>query len=201
MNPGADTLQNLRVEAATCTRCPLYEPATQTVFGEGSPSAGLMLVGEQPGDKEDIAGLPFVGPAGRLLDRALLAAGIDREQVYVTNAVKHFKFQRRGKVRLHKTPDRSEIAACRYWLDRELEAVDPALVVVLGASAAKALLGPSFRVTRERGKVVRAPDLPPVVATVHPSAVLRAEEQRDEMFDGLVNDLAVAANVLAGLRR
>jgi uracil-DNA glycosylase family protein len=190
-----DTLQVLAGDAASCTRCPLYRPATQTVFGEGPVDAPMMLVGEQPGDQEDRAGRPFVGPAGRLLDRALAAAGIDRADTYVTNAVKHFKFESRGKARIHKKPDRSEIAACRPWLDRELEVVAPDLVVLLGATAAQGLLGGTFRVTRQRGQLIERPDLPPMVATIHPSAVLRAED-REAQFEGLVADLRVAAGLL-----
>jgi uracil-DNA glycosylase family protein len=190
-----DTLQELAGDTASCTRCPLYRPATQTVFGEGPADATMMLVGEQPGDQEDRAGRPFVGPAGRLLDRALAAAGIDRADTYVTNAVKHFKFEARGKARIHKKPDRSEVAACRPWLDRELEVVVPDLVVLLGATAAQALLGGAFRVTRERGQLIERPDLPPMVATIHPSAVLRAGD-REAQFEGLVADLRVAAGLL-----
>jgi DNA polymerase len=189
-------LEELRAEAAGCTRCPLYERASQTVFGAGSAGARLMLVGEQPGDKEDRAGLPFVGPAGQLLDRALVAAGIDRSEVYVTNAVKHFKFEPRGKRRIHQKPDRSEITACRPWLDAEMAAVGPALLVLLGATAAQALLGASFRVTKSRGQLLRPEGLPPAVATIHPSAVLRGDD-REGMFEGLVADLRVAAGVLA----
>jgi uracil-DNA glycosylase family protein len=193
-------LDEVRREAAACTNCPLYRDATQTVFGEGPAGARLLLVGEQPGDQEDRAGRPFVGPAGRLLDRALVEAGIDRDDTYVTNAVKHFKFQSRGKARLHKKPDRSEVAACRPWLDRELALVSPALVVLLGATAAQGLLGSAFRVTRERGRLIERPGLPPMVATIHPSAVLRADD-RDVQFDGLVADLRVAADLARSAAR
>jgi uracil-DNA glycosylase family protein len=193
-------LEQVRHEADACTNCPLYRDATQTVFGEGPAGARLLLVGEQPGDQEDRAGRPFVGPAGRLLDRALAEAGIDRDDTYVTNAVKHFKFQSRGKARLHKKPDRSEVAACRPWLDRELELVSPALVVLLGATAAQGLLGSAFRVTRERGRLIERPGLPPMVATIHPSAVLRADD-RDVQFDGLVADLRVAADLVRSAAR
>ena len=193
---GRSDLEVVRRDAADCTRCPLYLEATQTVFGEGRAGAPLLLVGEQPGDQEDLAGRPFVGPAGKVLDRALQAAGINRADTYVTNVVKHFKFERRGKARIHKKPDRSEITACRHWLDRELALVEPELVILLGATAAQALLGATFRVTRERGQVIERPDLPPMVATIHPSAVLRADN-REAMFEGLVADLRVAASVHA----
>jgi len=187
-------LDALRTEAASCTRCPLYERATQTVFGEGRPDARFLFIGEQPGDREDLAGRPFVGPAGGVLDRALAAAGIGRDDAYVTNAVKHFKFEPRGKARIHKKPDRSEVAACRYWLDHELALVEPQVAVLLGATAAQALLGASFRVTREHGQLIERPGLPPMVATIHPSAVLRSDD-REAMFDGLVADLRVAATL------
>jgi uracil-DNA glycosylase family protein len=188
-------LEGLRAEAATCTRCPLYQRATQTVFGEGPVPARLMMVGEQPGDQEDRRGTPFVGPAGRILDEAMTAAGIERSAVYVTNAVKHFKWEPKGKARIHKKPDRAEVSACHVWLDRELAVVAPELVVLLGATAAQALLGPSFRVTRERGRVLAREGLPPLLATIHPSAVLRAPD-RDAQLAGLVADLQEAARVL-----
>jgi DNA polymerase len=192
----ADRLEDLRAEAATCTACDLYARATQTVFGEGPRRASLLLVGEQPGDQEDRAGHPFVGPAGGILDRALAGAAIEREDVYVTNAVKHFKWKPRGKRRLHEKPNRREIVACRQWLDAELDAVDPDVVVLLGATAGQALFGAKFRVGEARGQLL---DLGrwPVVATIHPSAVLRAEEgeDREELFDGLVVDLRRAAEV------
>jgi uracil-DNA glycosylase family protein len=188
-------LEGLRVEAASCTRCPLYQRATQTVFGEGPVPARLMMVGEQPGDQEDRRGAPFVGPAGRILDDALVAAGIDRSAVYVTNAVKHFKWEPKGKARIHKKPDRSEVSACHVWLEREMAVVGPELVVLLGATASQALLGPAFRVTRERGQVLERPGLPPLLATIHPSAVLRAPD-RDVQLAGLVADLRVAAGIL-----
>jgi uracil-DNA glycosylase len=189
------TLQDLRRQAASCTRCPLWEKATQTVFGEGRADARLVLVGEQPGDQEDRAGAPFVGPAGQLLDRALAEAGIDRGEAYVTNAVKHFKWEPRGKARIHAKPGRSEVAACRHWLDQELAVLRPELVVLLGATAAQALLGPGFRVTRQRGQVIEQLGSPPVLATIHPSAVLRSRD-RDADFESLVADLRVAAGVL-----
>ncbi|GAA3082402.1 hypothetical protein GCM10010464_53150 [Pseudonocardia yunnanensis] len=190
-------LDALRHEAAHCTACELYKSATQTVFGEGPPAAWLMLVGEQPGDKEDIAGRPFVGPAGRVLDTALERAGIDRGEVYITSAVKHFRFEQRGNRRLHKTPGVTHIRACRPWLDGELRAVRPAAVATLGAVAGKALLGPRFRITDARGKVLDW-EGHQLVPTVHPSAILRGPpETRDEALDALVSDL----RVVAGLRR
>ena len=186
-------LDALRREAAHCTNCELYEPATQTVFGEGPPTAWLMLVGEQPGDKEDIAGEPFVGPAGRVLDTALERAGIDRAEVYLTNAVKHFRFERRGNRRLHKTPGVTHIRACRPWLDGELRAVRPAAMATLGAVAGKALMGPSFRITDTRGQVLDW-EGHRLVPTVHPSAILRGPvEARDEALAALVADLQVVA--------
>ena len=154
-----------------------------------------MLVGEQPGDQEDRRGAPFVGPAGRILDEALVAAGVDRSTVYVTNAVKHFKWEPKGKARIHKKPDRSEVSACHVWLERELALVAPELVVLLGATAAQALLGPAFRVTRERGRVLAREGLPPLLATIHPSAVLRADDH-DVAYAGLVADLRIAAGLL-----
>jgi DNA polymerase len=202
--PQGAGLADLRAAAADCTGCPLYEPASQTVFGAGPRSATIMLVGEQPGDQEDRAGAPFVGPAGRLLDKALAAAGIDRAACYLTNAVKHFKYKpaERGKRRIHQTPSRTEVVACRPWLLAELTVVHPGMVVLLGAVAAKSLLGSSFRLTEHRGELLELPTeidgtaLPGahLVTTVHPSAVLRAED-RTTAFDGLVADLTVAANV------
>ena len=186
----------LAVEAGRCTACPLHRDATQAVVGEGPLDARLVLVGEQPGDREDVAGHPFVGPAGRLLDRALDAAGIQREAAYLTNVVKHVKFEWTGQVRLHKKPSSSEVTACRPWLDAELALVQPELVVVLGATAARALLGSRFRVTRGRGEVLRRAGLPPLLATVHPSSVLRTDD-RDAAFAGLVADLEVAASVIS----
>ena len=191
---GAD-LDELRAAAASCQGCDLHENATQTVFGAGPADARVVIVGEVPGDQEDREGEPFVGPAGRLLDRALAEAGIDRSLVYVTNAVKHFKFvpAERGKRRIHKTPSRTEVVACRPWLDAELDRVGPELVVALGATAAKSLLGQDFRVTEQRGSVLSMPDREErVVATVHPSAVLRAND-REAAYQGLVADLTVAA--------
>lgn len=195
----AATLDSLRDAAADCTACPLWENATQTVFGEGSPASRIVLVGEQPGDAEDRVGRPFVGPAGRLLDRALAAAGIDRALVYVTNAVKHFKWTPRGKRRIHKTPAQREIDACSRWLDGELAALAPVLVVCLGATAARAILGPEARVGALRGKVLERGSAPPVVVTVHPSYVLRLQgPEQDAAFDEFVRDLRLAAPFLPG---
>jgi uracil-DNA glycosylase len=193
--PEQADLDALGKAAAGCTACDLYRDATQTVFGEGSPDAEVMLVGEQPGDGEDKAGRPFVGPAGRLLDRALEEAGIDRELAYVTNVVKHFKFERRGKVRLHKKPNAEEIRACLPWLEAELAVVRPRVLVALGATAAQALLGSSFRVSRQRGEFVDSDLAPRVLATVHPSSILRApdDEARALAYKGFVADLTVVA--------
>jgi DNA polymerase len=191
--PAEHTLRALRAAAPTCHGCPLYKDATQVVFGVGSATARVMLIGEQPGDSEDLAGVPFVGPAGRLLDDALAAAGIPRDQTYVTNAVKHFKFTRRGKRRIHDKPTRYEIAACRPWLGAELEAIAPDIVVVLGATAAQALLGSAFRVTKERGQALDTDLATYTFATVHPASVLRApdEDLRREAREALLADFAV----------
>jgi DNA polymerase len=197
--PDTTDLEALRGAAPDCRGCPLWEPATQVVFGRGGPGARLVLVGEQPGDVEDQRGLPFVGPAGRLLVTALDEAGVDRSQVYVTNAVKHFAFTPRGKRRIHRTPDRWEVEACRPWLDAELAAVQPELVVLLGATAAQVVFGRSFRVTQSRGVLLDWPGGgPQALATIHPSAVLRAGDQRDEAHAGLVGDLRVVAAAMAG---
>jgi DNA polymerase len=197
----APSLSSLRAEASECTRCDLYRDATQTVFGEGPARARLVLIGEQPGDREDREGHPFVGPAGHLLDRALDAAGIDRASVYLTNAVKHFKWKRgSGKVRLHQKPNREEVRACAPWWEAELAVVRPDLVVLLGATAAQAVLGPKVRVTRDRGIVLGADDTHAfdALVTVHPSAVLRTKPpERDVAFDALVHDLEVAAGHLS----
>jgi DNA polymerase len=191
------SLSSLREAAAGCRACPLWRTGTQTVFGEGARQSELMLVGEQPGDREDREGHPFVGPAGRLLDEALEEAGIDRTRAYVTNAVKHFKWQARGKRRIHAKPAWSEVAACRPWLDAELAVVKPAVLVCLGATAAQALLGKSFRVTRDRGKPVESELAPNVLATIHPSAILRADpETREVERAAFVDDLKVAASLL-----
>src|SRR5690242_1600528 len=189
----AKSLKQLREEARGCQDCPLWANATQTVFGAGDPHARVMLVGEQPGDEEDRKGLPFVGPAGRLLDRALEAAGIDRSELYVTNAVKHFKWEPRGKRRLHKTPAQREIEACHQWLEGEIRAVKPRAIVCLGATAAKALLGPGFRVSVSRGKPVKSAHAPLVFATFHPSALLRIrdEAEKEAAFRQLVGDLSL----------
>jgi uracil-DNA glycosylase len=188
-----------RREAASCTACDLWRDATQTVFGEGPVPAPMMLVGEQPGDREDLAGRPFVGPAGRLLDEALAAAGIERDRVYLTNAVKHFKWTARGTRRIHDRPNARQLEACRPWLDAELAAVRPDVLVLLGATAAQALLGRSFRVTKQRGEALEETGIARrVVATVHPSSVLRQrdEEARREAREGLVDDLRTAARLL-----
>jgi uracil-DNA glycosylase len=194
----AESLKTLRAEAARCTRCELYRRATQTVFGEGTRRARVMLVGEQPGDREDLEGRPFVGPAGRLLDQALVAAGIDRGEVYVTNAVKHFKWEPRGKRRIHQKPNAREIAACRPWLDAELAAVRPEVVVALGATAAQALFGRAFKVTKMRGREVPSTLAPHALATVHPSSILRApdDETRHRELRAFVEDLAIVAKLL-----
>jgi uracil-DNA glycosylase len=193
---GKADLDDLRRAATGCQACDLYRNATQTVFGEGGEGARLMLVGEQPGDREDIAGEPFVGPAGRLLDEALEAAGVDRATVYVTNVVKHFKWRRApsGKRRLHQKPDRGEVEACRPWLEGEVARVRPELLVLMGATAAQAILGSAFRVTRDRGRVGPTSLGPPALATIHPSAVLRARTsaERAAALMGLVDDLRVA---------
>jgi DNA polymerase len=195
------TLTTLRENAAGCTRCDLYQRATQTVFGEGRAGATLMLVGEQPGDAEDTAGHPFVGPAGRLLDDALERAGIDRARTYVTNAVKHFKWEPRGKIRLHKKPNSLEIAACRPWLEAEIAAVRPQLIVCLGATAAQGLLGAQFRLTKHRGEVFPT-NYGPVTATIHPSAILRMPEPaaKEAEIASLVQDLKVAAEYATARR-
>ena len=193
----ARSLRSVAEAARACQACDLWSRATQTVFGEGPRTARVVFVGEQPGDKEDLAGHPFVGPAGRVLDEALSEAGIDRKRVFVTNAVKHFKWRASGKRRLHERPNGTEIAACRMWLELELQLVKPDIVVALGATAAQALLGPAFRVTRQRGTVVSSPLAPRVVATVHPSSILRApEESRDEEMRAFVRDLRIVAKLI-----
>jgi uracil-DNA glycosylase len=198
--PDTSSLAQLRQASRSCTACHLYKRATQTVFGEGLRDAPMMLVGEQPGDYEDVAGKPFVGPAGKIMDRALEEAGIDRSQVYVTNAVKHFKWEPRGKRRIHQKPNSREIAACRPWLEAELRVVKPKLLVCLGATAAQAVFGPSFRVTRERGKVLSSKVAPRVLATVHPSSLLRQpdEESREREYKRFVVDLRAALKAAAG---
>jgi uracil-DNA glycosylase family protein len=194
--PDKRSITALRSAVQRCRGCPLYADATQAVFGEGTLKAEVMLVGEQPGDQEDLAGAPFVGPAGNVLDRALVEAGIDRHSAYVTNAVKHFKWKARGTRRIHDKPTWTETMACRPWLDAELALVKPRALVLMGAVAAQALLGKGFRVTRERGKPLDSELAGLVVATIHPSAVLRAEN-RDEMFAGLVRDLRVVSRTFA----
>ena len=191
----APTIDQLRSEAARCQACDLYKEATQTVFGEGAEHSRLMLVGEQPGDQEDIQGHPFVGPAGRVLERGLDEAGTDRRRVYVTNAVKHFRFTRRGKRRLHEKPNASQVRACRPWLEAEIEVVKPRLLVLLGATAAQAVMGPAFRVSRQRGEVLESPFGVAALATVHPSSILRAvdDESRDAAMASFIADLRVAA--------
>ena len=193
--PDARSVTALREAAASCRSCDLWKDATQTVFGEGPSKAGLMLVGEQPGDQEDLQGKPFVGPAGRLLEKALEVAGIDRRQVYLTNAVKHFRWTRRGKRRLHEKPNAGQVQACRPWLEAEIEVVKPRLVVLLGATAAQSVMGPAFRVSKQRGEVLASPLGVPVLATVHPSSILRAAdgESRNEAMAAFVADLEVAA--------
>lgn len=192
--PETSSLATLKSAAKSCTACHLYKHATQTVFGEGAKGARLMLLGEQPGDQEDLAGKPFVGPAGEILDRALEEAGINRAEVYVTNTVKHFKWEPRGKRRIHKKPNSREIAACRPWLEAELRVVRPGLLVCLGATAAQAIFGPAFRVTRERGRVLASELTPKVLATVHPSSLLRQpdEESREREYKHFVADLRAA---------
>jgi len=194
----AQSLKKTREEAKACRDCPLWANATQTVFGAGDPHARVMLVGEQPGDEEDKKGRPFVGPAGRLLDRALEAAGVDREHLYVTNAVKHFKWQARGKRRLHKTPAQREIDACHQWIEREIALVKPQVIVALGSTAAKALIGRDFKVSVQRGQFVESPLAPHVFATFHPSALLRLrdEEEKDAAFAQLVGDLELINKAL-----
>ncbi len=194
--PPERDLASLAEAAAGCRGCPLWKPATQTVFGDGPPDARVVLVGEQPGDQEDKEGEPFVGPAGQVLDRALAEAGIDRELAYVTNAVKHFKFEPRGKRRIHKNPSATEVRACGPWLAAELQALAPDVTVALGATAAKALLGNDFRVSRQRGQVVDV-DGARMVATVHPSSILRGpSEDREANLAAMVADLEVVADLL-----
>ena len=192
--PERPTLDALREAAAGCKACPLWENATQTVFGEGAAEAGVVFVGEQPGDREDIEGRPFVGPAGKLFDEALVEARIDRSQVYVTNVVKHFKWKPQGKRRIHQKPNWGEIAGCRPWLDAELAVLKPRVLVCLGATAAQALLGRDFRVSRQRGELVDSPLAPKAMATVHPSSILRAED-RDTQFREFVRDLEKVAGL------
>lgn len=200
--PESRSLRTLREAAAGCRGCPLWRDATQTVFGAGPRKARLMLVGEQPGDREDVEGEPFVGPAGRILQQALDGAGIDRGEVYLTNAVKHFKWRPRGKRRLHQTPRAGEVEACKPWLQAELDAIRPQALLALGATAAKALYGPSVRVTRDRGKPIDSPLAPVAALTVHPSAILRLRDhdEREEALGDLVEDLRQVVRELAKRR-
>lgn len=196
--PPRPTLPKLRIAAATCKACDLWKTGTQTVFGEGSPHARVMFIGEQPGDKEDLAGKPFVGPAGGILDKALEAAGIDRREVYVTNAVKHFKWEPRGKRRIHKKPNQLEILACRPWLEAEIAVTKPEVIVCLGATAAQSLLGKAFKVTQIRGQLLPHQLAPYIMATVHPSSILRAPDDanRHEEMARFIDDLKVLASAL-----
>jgi uracil-DNA glycosylase len=189
------SLEELRDAAAGCRACDLWERANQTVFGEGAEGAWLMLVGEQPGDREDVTGAPFVGPAGEMLDRALVEAGIDRRQAYVTNVVKHFKWEPRGKRRIHQRPNTEEIRACRPWFEAEVERVQPRVVLCLGATAAQALIGPTFRVTRQHGILFPSAFGPMIAATVHPASILRAPDPaaREAAYAGFVEDLRTIA--------
>jgi uracil-DNA glycosylase len=198
--PEKRTLSALREAAASCRGCHLWRGATQTVFGEGLKRARVMFVGEQPGDKEDLAGKPFVGPAGRELDKGLEAAGIARDEAYVTNVVKHFKFEERGRRRIHQTPKRFEIDACSPWLEEELRVVSPEALVLLGATAAKALMGSSFRLTKHRGELLDSELAPIVTATIHPSAILRQQDDasRSAEREAFAEDLRVVAKALAG---
>ena len=199
--PERESLSGYRDAAAHCQACDLHRNATQTVFGEGKRTAKVVFVGEQHGDKEDLAGRPFVGPAGRVLDEALADAGIDRDTVYVTNAVKHFKWTRAGKRRLHEKPNRVEIAACKLWLEAEIRVLKPQVIVCLGATAAQALISPTFKVTKERGKLIPSPLAPHVVATVHPSSILRSRDEttRANEMELFVDDLKSVAKVIRGL--
>lgn len=193
--PREHTLPALRAAAANCKACGLWKLGTQTVFGEGHSTARVMMVGEQPGDKEDIEGRPFVGPAGAVLDKALAAAGIERGEVYITNIVKHFKWEPRGKRRIHKKPNALEINACRPWFEAEIDAIKPQIVVLLGATAAQGILGRQFRVTQHRGEWIESEIAPSVMATVHPSSILRApdDDSRDEEMSKLIADLKKVA--------
>jgi len=194
-------LAKVATEAKSCTRCPLYRNATQTVFGEGPVGARLMLVGEQPGDQEDLAGKPFVGPAGKMLDKALAEAGVDRTEVYVTNVVKHFKNEPRGKRRLHKKPNRSEVEVCKVWLDQEIALVRPQIVLAMGVTAASALAGKAVTLSRERGREFAFADGQRGMVTLHPSAILRVPDEagRRQAYAGLVKDLKLALKAVASL--
>jgi uracil-DNA glycosylase family protein len=201
--PLRPTLPKLREAASACKACDLWKTGTQTVFGEGAPHAKVLFVGEQPGDKEDLAGKPFVGPAGGVLDKALGAAGIDRDETFVTNAVKHFKWEPRGKRRIHKKPNSIEIAACRPWLNAEIEVVQPQVIVALGATAAQALLGRDFKVTQRRGELIPSEQAPFIVATVHPSSILRApdDDARHTEMAKFIDDLKQVAKALRRVER
>ena len=197
--PASDDLETLRLASASCRGCRLHAAATQVVFGEGPPDAAIVLVGEQPGDAEDLAGRPFVGPAGAILDRAIAAAGLDRRRLYLTNAVKHFSFEPRGKRRIHQTPRSSDVHACRPWLESELQAIRPATVVAMGSTAARTLLGPQARVMMLRGRVLEGLAWAPrLIVTLHPSAVLRSEADGERYLEMLVSDLRLAAATPAG---
>jgi len=198
--PDRPTLSSVREAAAECRACPLWERGTQTVFGEGSKRSTVMFIGEQPGNEEDLTGKPFVGPAGKLFDAALEEAGIERSQTYVTNVVKHFKWEPRGKRRIHKKPNAQEIAACRPWLETEIALVKPRVIVALGATAAQALLDPKFRVTKQRGQFIESDLAPYVMATVHPSSILRApdDETRRLEYRLFIDDLKKLARVIKG---
>lgn len=200
--PEKRDLDSLREAAEGCRGCDLWENAIQTVFGEGATRATMMLIGEQPGDKEDVEGKPFVGPAGRILDEALAEAGIERRRVYVTNAVKHFRWVQRGKRRLHEKPNAQQVRACRPWLEAEIESVKPRLLVLMGATAAQSLLGPTFRVTQHRRKVLQTPLGIPAVATVHPSSILRSpdDKSREEAMAEFIADLRSAHEALESSR-
>jgi uracil-DNA glycosylase len=197
--PSRPSLSRLREAARSCRACELWRKGTQTVFGEGSPDASVMLVGEQPGDSEDLTGHPFVGPAGALLERALGEAGISRDDVYITNVVKHFNWEARGKRRIHRKPNLSHIRACRPWLDAEIKLVDPDVLVLMGATAAQALLGRDFKVTEHRGELADSSLAPSVMATVHPSSILRARDSatRHAELEAFVRDLRVVAGALS----
>lgn len=196
--PPRPTLSRVKNAAADCRACDLWKKGTQTVFGEGSRKATVMFIGEQPGNEEDLTGKPFVGPAGRLFDSALEAAGIDRKQTYVTNVVKHFKWEPRGKRRIHKKPNVTEIAACRPWLETEIALIKPEVIVALGATAAQALLGPQFRVTKQRGEFIPSTLAPYVMATVHPSSILRAPDDETRQLESrrFIDDLKKLARVI-----
>jgi uracil-DNA glycosylase len=199
--PVRPSLERLRAAAKSCRACPLWKTGTQTVFGEGSSDAKVMFVGEQPGNDEDLAGRPFVGPAGKFLDKVLNEVGIDRDEVYVTNVVKHFKWEPVGKRRIHKKPNSREIAACRPWLEAELNVIKPEVLICLGATAAQALLGKDFRVSQRRGELIRSELAPYVMATVHPSSILRApdEEKRREARDQFAADMRKVAELIHGV--